>query len=110
MNINAIGALFILFVILSLFGAAGTLLLFTVKSEKASDILMIVMALFAILIAFLSSSGQPDNYVLQRIIAWGIGLLSLGGLIFRFIFKKPQFIDKLLIALSVIVGLLYLFS
>ncbi len=84
----------------------GIALLYFMKSQKAKRTLLYCLAVWAIIIAFISSTALPKNYVLQKIITWGIGLLSMVGIVIDWKFgKEKQPLAYGLVVASVILGM-----
>ena len=105
----AIGILFLMFVVMGIISIVGSVLLFILKGEKANNILLVLMTAYSIIIAFISSTAQPSNYVSQQIISWIIAFVAVAGTAYKFITKKQSVISNLMVAASVLGGIGYLF-
>ena len=106
----ALGLLLILFIFLSAVGGVGIIFLFWVQNPEKKKWILYLLALLGIAIAFLNASSLPSNYVAQQIAAWGIGFLSVASLLMH-ISGRPglRLPSQILVSLSVIGGILYLF-
>lgn len=105
----ALGILFILFVVMGLLGIISTVLLFLTKNKKTSDILMILMTAYSLIIAFLAATALPTNFVSKQIICWVISFIAVAGAGIHFGTKKQSVLSKLLVVVSVAGGLVNLF-
>ena len=108
---NALGALVILFAAMSVISALALLIMLLVKDEKKKKILCYFLGIWGMLIAWMSADSLPSNYIVQQIIAWGFGVLGVVGLLIQICGKssKHAVIARVLVSLSVVLGLLYLF-
>lgn len=106
----ALGLLLILFIFLSAVGGVGIIFLFWVQNPEKKKWILYLLALLGMAIAFLNASSLPSNYVAQQIAAWGIGFLSVASLLMH-ISGRPglRLPSQILVSLSVIGGILYLF-
>lgn len=105
----ALGYLFLVFVGMSILAIVGTALLFVVKNRNASDAILVSMTAFSLIIAYLNANAQPTNFVKEQIICWIIGAVALIGTVLRFSTKQQTIVSKLLVVLSVLSGIVYLF-
>ncbi len=105
----AIGILFLMFVVMGILSIVGSVLLFILKSEKANNILLVLMTAYSIIIAFIAATAQPSNYVLHQFISWIIAFVAVAGTAYKFITKKQSVISNLMVAASVLGGICYLF-
>ena len=76
----ALGLLMIMFVAMSVISIGGVILLFLLRNEKVKKGIYYFMTAWAMFVAIYSATGMPVNYVMQQVIAWGIGFLSVAGL------------------------------
>ena len=106
----ALGLLLILFIFLSAVGGVGIIFLFWVQNPEKKKWILYLLALLGMAIDFLNASSLPSNYVAQQIAAWGIGFLSVASLLMH-ISGRPglRLPSQILVSLSVIGGILYLF-
>lgn len=105
----ALGILFILFVMMGLAGIIGSVLLFIVKNEKANDVILVLMAAYSLITAFVSATALPTNFVSQQIICWVIGFIAVIGAGIRFGTKTQSVLSKVLVVVSVLGGIANLF-
>ena len=105
----ALGYLMLLFVGMSIVSIVGTVLLFVLKGKHASDITMVAMTFYALVIAYLNATAQPINFITQQVITWLIGLIAVVGCILYFAKKSSVPLAKGLVAISVAAGIAYLF-
>ena len=107
----ALGLLMILFVGLSVISILGLLLLYLVQAPQKKKGIFCFLALWGLLIAALSASGLPSNYLGSRLTAWGIGLLGIIGMAIylRSESKTLSFLSYFLITVCVVGGILYMY-
>jgi hypothetical protein len=105
----ALGVLFLMCVGINLLGILGSIALFLVKKRKASDILMALMTLLSLFVAYLGATGEPSNFIFQRILHWVIGLIAVLGIGVRLKMQKPSVYSKVLVVVSVLGGIYYAF-
>ncbi len=105
----AIGILFLLFMVLCIAGILGSVLLFILKQEKANDVVLILMTAYSMVIAFLSATALPVNFVSQQVICWVIGFIAVIGAGIRFGTRKSSVLSKVLVAASVLIGIANMF-
>lgn len=63
---------------------------------------MIAITVVLIITTLLSISSMPSNFILEKIVAGVIGIVSLVGCGMRFGYKNHTFLPKVLVAISVI--------
>lgn len=107
----ALGFLMIMFVAMSVISIGGVILLFLLRNEKVKKGIYYFMTAWAMFVAICSATGMPVNYVMQQVIAWGIGFLSVAGLL---VYLKgrtdtAKIVAYALAAASAIGGVLYMF-
>lgn len=105
----ALGFLFLLFVGMSILAIVGIVLLFVVKKNNTSDVLLVLMTAYSMSIAYLNATAQPTNFVGTQILAWVVGLIAVIGTGIRFFTKKQLLISKILVCGSVILGIYFLY-
>lgn len=107
----ALGILTILFICMSIISGLGILLLYLIKEEKKKKIIFYSLSVWGIIIAVFSATSLPTNYVGSQLVSWGIGVLSIIGIIVYLKAKtKLQYqVAYLLTTASVVFGMLKLF-
>ena len=106
----ALGILLILFIFLSAAGGIGILFLFWVQDPGKKKWILCFLALLGMAFAFLSASSLPSNYIFQQAAAWGIGFLSAAALLMELCGQQSLKLPaQILVSVSVIGGILYLF-
>lgn len=105
----ALGLLFIMLVVMSLLGILGVVLLFWVKNPKASDVILILLTAYSLLIAFEGATSEPVNFVMMQVIHWLVGFVAVIGTAMRFMQKKQTVVSKVLVSISIFGGLYLLF-
>ncbi len=101
----ALGILFLLFAGMSILAIMGAVLLFWVKNKKASDVILVLMTAYSIVIAFLGADAEPTNFVIQQILHWVVAFVAVVGTGIRFTTKKQSVISKVLVTVSVLAGI-----
>ena len=107
----ALGSLLILFVSMSVISILGIGLLYLLKDEKKKRVVFYALAVWGMLISAFSATSQPTNMVYQQLIAWGFGFLSVIGILVHVKAKNDASykIARILVVLSVVLGVLKLF-
>lgn len=105
----ALGILFLLFIIMGLVAVIGAALLFLVKSEKANDIILVLMTAYSFVLAFLAATSLPSNFVLRQFLCWIAAFVAAAGTGYRFAAKKQSLLSRILVVLSVAGGIINLF-
>ncbi|MBE5962764.1 MAG: hypothetical protein E7256_15535 [Lachnospiraceae bacterium] len=105
----ALGLLFVLFVVMIVLGIISTVLLFKVKNSNTSDVILVLMTAYSLLIAYLGANAEPTNFVVQQVMHWVIGFVAVAGTGVRFVTKKQSMLSKILVTISVAGGLYTLF-
>lgn len=105
----ALTLLLIMFIVMAVISGLGIALLYLVKNNKAKNIIFYFLAIWAMLIAFINATSLPSNYLLQQIIAWSFGFLSIIGIIINIVKKDKVNLSYLFITASVLLGLADLF-
>lgn len=101
--------LLILFVALTVISCLSIAFLFLAKNQKTKDIFFYLLAILGMLVAFMSATSLPTNFIMEMIIAWSFGVLSIIAIIIKV--KNPQNdkIAKYLVTASVVIGIIDLF-
>lgn len=75
-----------------------------------NNLVFISSALLAVLVSWIAGSALPDNYMLQRIVAYGWGLIAVLSVILKANKKSDYFTAaRLLLTVSLVGGVLDLF-
>lgn len=101
--------LLIFFVTLAAVSGLGITFLYVSKNPKTKNTLFYLLMALSMFITFLNVTSLPSNYVMQKIIALGLGLISLIALIVKLKASQKTSVSNLLVAASVLSGLIYLF-
>lgn len=99
----------ILYIILSILIIAGTILIYTVRKEDLYNTFFIILSVLALITAFINFTSLPGNFLFKKIIALCLGVLAVIALLLRFLVKSQPAQEKLLLTVSAIAGVLYLF-
>lgn len=95
----ALGILGIIYILLLVLAVALQILLY--KSKGKSQIgIFIVNALFVLLLAYLSFTSLPTNFLGQRILAASAVLIAIIAVVIRLKAKKFTFPSKLMLTLA----------
>lgn len=105
----ALGFLFLLFIGMSILAIVGIVLLFVVKKNNTNDVLLVLMTAYSMSIAFLNATAQPTNFVGTQILAWVVGLVAIIGTAITLLTRKHLLISKILVSVSVILGIYFLY-
>ena len=107
----ALGLLLVLFMVMSIISVMGLVLLFLLKGEKGQKAVFYFMAVWGMVIAWMTANSYPTNYIKEQLIAWGFGALAVIGLLVKICGKseKSFLTAKVLAAASVILGMVTLF-
>ena len=108
----ALGILLIMFVSVSVISVLGVLIMFLSKSTKVKKAAFYAMSIWGMVLAVLSATSLPQNYIGEQVTAWSAGVLSVIGLLVHVKAKNKnqRLIAYLLVTVSIIVGILKLFS
>ena len=105
----ALGILNILYMILIIIAVVVQVLLYKDKDESKNSIYIINM-LFGIILAYLAYTSLPTNFTSQKIIALVFGIIPILAVILKSRDKSFITISKVMLSLSIIVGIVQLFS
>lgn len=100
--------LLILFIILAAVSVLFIAFLYVSKNPKTKNTLFYLLMALSMFITFLNVTSLPSNYVIQKIIALGLGLISLIAIIVKLKDSQKTSVSNLLISASVLSGLIYL--
>ena len=105
------GLYFLMFVGMSVISLLGILLLFLLKSEGAKKTAFYFLVVWGMFIAVFRATGLPTNYIMEQLIAWGFGILSIAALLIRVRTKNTKLLlcANILVVVSVVAGMLKLF-
>lgn len=103
----ALGVLLVFFIILFIIAFTCVILLFASKKGKINRIMIWVSSILSLFIAFTSATSLPSNYRVEQYIAWGFGGIACVGLPYHY--KRQDLIAKILISISIILGIIQLF-
>lgn len=103
------GALLISFISMAVISICATLMLFITKEKNKQNIAFIFAGAVSIIITLLSVTALPTNWVMERCIAWLMGVPAIIGLILYFVAKKYYMLSKVLIVFSMILGIIKIF-
>ena len=103
----ALGFLLVFFIIIFIIAFTCVILLFASKRRKINRIMIWISTIFSLFIAFISATSLPSNYKTEQYIAWGFGGFACIGLLYHY--KRQDLIAKILISISIILGVIQLF-
>ena len=118
----AIGIFTLMFILISLVSLIGILLLFLWKDGAGRETLFYLLAVWGLLIAVCGITSLPSNYTVSRLVSFSFGLLSAAGLFWHRNIEKetaetgegkdkaPHIISFLLVASSILLGILKLYG
>lgn len=105
----ALGVLMIFYVVL--IGIAAVLQFFLYRNkDKSKNIIFIINMLFGLFLSYLVYSSLPMNYTGQKILAIALGAISVLALALKLKDEKYILISKIMFSVSIVGGLLKLFS
>lgn len=107
----ALGLLLILFMAMSIISVIGLLLLFLLKGEKAQKAVFYCMAVWGMVIAWMTATGYATNQIQEQMLSWGFGALAVVAILMQLCGKgkNAPLVAKLLVTASVVLGLLALY-
>ncbi|WP_415279242.1 hypothetical protein [Clostridium perfringens] len=104
---------FIFLLVLSVFilvvGILGISLLFFLKNSKLKNVVFYFLVIWSILIAYLNATSLPANYVVQQIISWLFGSISIIAIIIKVKKLGETNIPYILVTISVLLGIFMMF-
>lgn len=101
--------LLIMFVALTIVSGLGIAFLFLSKNTTVQKVLFYLVAILGMGIAFIAARSYPSNYIIQQVISWLFGFLAIVGIVIKNTKPNKDTLAKILVALSVVLGLLKLF-
>ena len=107
----ALGLLLVLFMVMSIISVMGLVLLFLLKGEKGQKAVFYFMAVWGMVIAWMTANSYPTNYIKEQLIAWAFGALAVIALLGQVCGKSERsfLTAKVLVAASVVLGMVALF-
>ena len=107
----ALGLLLVLFMVMSIISVMGLVLLFLLKGEKGQKAVFYFMAVWGMVIAWMTANSYPTNYIKEQLIAWAFGALAVIALLIQICGKSERSFlrAKVLVAASVVLGMVALF-
>lgn len=105
----ALGYLTILFITITIISVLSIFILYISKNYKVKDATFYFLAIFSLLLAFMSMTSLPSNFFFQRFISIAFGLLSIMGVIIKIKNSKNTNVAYLLVTASTILNLFTLF-
>lgn len=101
--------LLIIFVALTIISGLGIAFLFLSKNEAVQKGLFYCVAVLGMGIAVISAQSYPSNYIIQQVISWCFGFLAIVGIVIKHTKPNNITLAKIIVALSVVLGLVKLF-
>ena len=107
----ALGLLLVLFMVMSIISVMGLVFLFLMKGEKGQKAVFYFMAVWGMVIAWMTASSYPTNFIKEQMLSWGFGALAVIALLVQICGKseKSFLTAKILAAASVVLGMIALF-
>jgi len=107
----ALGILNLIFIRIGIISVLGIALLYLTKNKEFNKVLFYFLAIWAMLIAIMRATSLPSNYIMQQIIALGIGFFSVIGIVvyIKADASKTYQIARGLVTASVVIGVINLF-
>ncbi len=104
-----IGIYFLLCAVMGIAAVIGSALLFFVRNKRASEVLLVLMTAYSLLIALIAATSLPQNATIRQAVCWIIGLVGVIGAGIYFAEKKNGILGQALVAASVLTGMANLF-
>ena len=97
--------------VMSIISVMGLVLLFLLKGEKGQKAVFYFMAVWGMVIAWMTANSYPTNYIKEQLIAWAFGALAVIALLVQICGKSERsfLTAKVLVAASVVLGMVALF-
>lgn len=106
---TALGTLLVLFIVIVVAGGLGIAFLFLSKNQKVKNVWFYFLSVFGMLIAYVSATSGPRNYIGEQIVAWAVGFLCIIAIILKVKKPKKVMISYLLVTFSVVFGIADIF-
>ncbi|MGN0289761.1 MAG: hypothetical protein ACI4DQ_09125 [Lachnospiraceae bacterium] len=104
---DPLGALVILFVVMSVVSVIGILLMYLTKEEKVKKGIFYFLAVWGMMIAWINVKGIPPMWIGEIVLACALGGLSVIALLIQLCLKKENrfMVAGILVTISVLAGL-----
>ena len=102
-------SLILLYVSTLVVSILGISLLFFLKNRKLKNVVFYFLVIWSIFIAYLNAIGLPTNYIVQQIIAWLFGAISIIAIIIKVKKTGETNIPYILVTISVLLGIFMMF-
>lgn len=105
---DALGALVITFVVMTVISVIGVILLYLSKNEKVKKGMFYFLAVWGMIVAYCNVLTIPPMWTEQIVLAGALGALSVVALLIQICLKKENKfnIARILVTVSVVVGML----
>lgn len=101
--------LLVLSVFILVVGILGISLLFFLKNRKLKNVVFYFLVIWSMLIACLNATSLPTNYIVQQIMAWLFGAISIIAIIIKVKKIGETNIPYILVTISVLLGIFMMF-
>ena len=105
----ALGYLSVLYLVILVLSILGISLLFFLKNSKLKNVVFYFLVIWSMLIAYLNATSLPTNYIVQQIIAWLFGYISIIAIIIKVKKTGKTNIPYILVTISVLLGIFMMF-
>ena len=109
----ALGLLLVLFMVMSIISVMGLVLLFLLKGEKGQKAVFYFMAVWGMVIAWMTANSYPTNYIKEQFDRLGVfgalAVICTAGTDFVAKSERSFLTAKVLVAASVVLGMVALF-
>lgn len=108
---NALGAILILFIGISLITVITLLLNIVIKDEGRQKLVFYFTAAWSMVIAWLNAGAQPSNFIAQQVTAWAIGGVAAAALIYQLYSRTSASLKfaRITACTSMVAGAVYLY-
>ena len=109
--LDSLDWLVIVFMATSAAALLGLCLMFLMKNETVKKISLYGLAAIGVIVSWMNAQMTPISYMEETILGWGLGALSIAGVLLTIFGKseKKMKIARILIAASVILGMVNAF-
>ena len=104
----ALGVLGIIAVVTMIAGLALQILLYIGKYRNNS-LIFILNVVLALIVAYMSFTALASNFIAQKVLAVGLGILSLLAAVLRVQTTGSHMMSKIMLSISVVGGIIQLF-
>ena len=103
----ALGLLLVLFMVMSIISVIGLVLLFLLRGEKQQKVVFYFMAIWGMVVAWMTANSYPTNFIKAQLISWAFGALAVIALLIQICGKSERafLTAKVLTAASVVLGM-----